>query len=73
MKVDVLRQAGAEADQAHKIIFETLEPWPEPVTGNDLMIELTGAQKKHIVLSDEGVSDGYSLESVDLVHRLGTD
>jgi len=50
-----LRQAGAETDSAHKIVFEVLEPWPNPVTGNDLVLELVQTQQKHIILSDEAI------------------
>jgi putative DNA primase/helicase len=55
MKVDVLRRVGAEVDPSHKIIFEPLEPWPNPVSGNDLALELVETQQKHIILSDDAI------------------
>src|SRR5262245_42697731 len=55
VKVDVLRRVGAEVDPSHKIIFEALEPWPDPVTGNDLVLKLVDIQQKHIILSEEAI------------------
>src|SRR5262249_1065419 len=55
VKVDVLRRVGAEVDQSHKIIFDALEPWPDPVTGNDLVLKLVDIQQKHIILSEEAI------------------
>ena len=55
VKVDVLRRVRAEVDPSHKIIFEPLEPWSDPVTGKDLVLELVDTQKKHIILSEEAI------------------
>jgi hypothetical protein len=56
IRVDVLRQAGAETEsRSHKIIFQTFEPWPGPVDVNTLIQDLIELYRKHVVLDDYSI------------------
>jgi putative DNA primase/helicase len=55
VKVDSLRGAGTGADQSHKIIFPTFEPWPDPVDINTLLLDLIALYRRHIILDDDSL------------------
>jgi putative DNA primase/helicase len=56
VKVDVLRLFGAEIEsQSRKIIFQTFDPWPEPVDINTLIQDLVELYRKHVVLDDSNL------------------
>lgn len=54
--VAVLR-GEAESDtagQGRAITFETVEPWPDPVNGADLLDDLAALARRHLILPDHG-------------------
>jgi len=56
IRVDALRQAGAETEsRSRKIIFQTFEPWPGPVDVNTLIQDLIELYRKHVVLDDYSI------------------
>jgi putative DNA primase/helicase len=56
VKVDVLRQAGAETEsRSRKLTFPTFEPWPDAVNINTLIQDLIDLYRKHVVLDDYSI------------------
>jgi hypothetical protein len=76
VKIDDLRKIGASVRKPADFIDP--EPWPQPVTGDQLLVELTALIEKHVITEDHckvaialWIILSYLIDHVDIMPLLG--
>ena len=53
VRIDLLRAIGAAAPASNAVVFNSEpQPWPDPVTGEDLLNEIAASVRRHVVLGN---------------------